>query len=95
MFVNTSLSPLNLHTGMRLSWLVILSSLCLTLTPLTSSKITGYHNYTAVMDRLRTLEEDNPGLVNLYSIGQSVEERNLTVIQLTRQKVFQQMENAL
>ena len=88
MFVNTSLSPLNLHTGMCLSWLVILSSLCLTLTPLASSKITGYHNYTAVMDRLRTLEEDNPGLVNLYSIGQSVEERNLTVIQLTRQKVF-------
>ena len=86
MFVNTSLSPLNLHTGMRLSWLVILSSLCLT--QFASPKITGYHNYTAVMDRLRTLEEDNPGLVNLYSIGQSVEERNLTVIQITRQKVF-------
>ena len=45
------------------------------------------------MDRLMTLEEDNPGLVNLYSIGQSVEERNLTVIQITRQKVFQHMVN--
>ena len=65
------------------------------MTHLASAKIAGYHNYTAVMDRLRTLEENNPDLVNLYSIGQSVEERNLTVIQITRQKVFQQMENAL
>ena len=79
--------------SMRLSWLVILTSLCWA--QLASAQITGYHDYTAVMDRLRTLEENNPDLVNLYSIGQSVEERNLTVIQITRQQVFQQMENAL
>ena len=79
---NVSFALLSDRGSMRLSWLVILTSLCVA--QLASAQITGYHDYTAVMDRLSQLKRSNPSITRLYSIGRSVEGRHLAVLQISR-----------
>ena len=45
--------------------------------------LTDYHNYTKLMDELNDLIKTYPDLTRLYSIGRSVEGRELAVIQIS------------
>ena len=43
-----------------------------------------YHNYTELMDELDSLVGEFPDLARLYSLGQTHEDRDLAVIQITK-----------
>lgn len=43
-----------------------------------------YHNYTSMTARLKSINKTNPELVYLYSIGKSVEGRELWVMLITK-----------
>ena len=43
-----------------------------------------YHNYTQLMEELDNLAENYPDISSLYSLGQTHEERDLTVIQISQ-----------
>ena len=47
-------------------------------------KLTDYHNYTQLMEELDSLVEEFPSIARLYSLGQTHEERDLAVIQITQ-----------
>ena len=42
-----------------------------------------YHNYTTLHNLFRRLSQENPSLAKLYSIGQSVEGRELYVLRIS------------
>ena len=42
-----------------------------------------YHNYTTLHNLFRRLSQENPTLAKLYSIGQSVEGRELYVLRIS------------
>ena len=42
-----------------------------------------YHNYTTLHNLFRRLSQENPSLAKLYSIGQSVEGRELYVLRVS------------
>ena len=44
----------------------------------------SYHNYTELMDELDYLSENYPDISSLYSLGQTHEDRDLTVIQISQ-----------
>ena len=44
----------------------------------------GYHNTTAVARELEQLAADHPHLASLYTIGRTVEGRDLTVLRISR-----------
>ena len=46
--------------------------------------LTNYHNYTQLMDELDNLTETYPSMSRKYSIGRSVEDRELAVIQISQ-----------
>ena len=43
----------------------------------------NYHNYTTLLKLFRRLSDENPSLAKLYSIGQSVQERELLVLRIS------------
>ncbi len=45
--------------------------------------MTHYHNYTALQSLFRRLSEENPKLAKLYSIGKSVQGRQLYVLRIS------------
>ena len=44
----------------------------------------SYHNYTELMDELDYLSENYHDISSLYSLGQTHEDRDLTVIQISQ-----------
>ena len=46
--------------------------------------MTDYHNYTQLMEELDNLVEEFPSIARLYSLGQTHEDRDLAVIQITQ-----------
>ena len=44
----------------------------------------GYHNTSAVARELEQLVADHPDLASLYTIGRTVEGRDLTVLRISR-----------
>ena len=46
--------------------------------------MSDYHNYTQLMDELDNLAETYPDLAKLYSLGQTVESRELLVMQISQ-----------
>ena len=44
----------------------------------------SHHNYTELMDELDYLSENYPDISSLYSLGQTNEDRDLTVIQISQ-----------
>ena len=46
--------------------------------------LTDYHNYTQLMDELDDLIETYPNLSRLYSLGRTLEDRELAVIQISQ-----------
>ena len=72
--------------------LLVIRWLKLALTLLTSTATTGlsnsidttiYHNYTQLRELFRSLESSYSSLAKLHSIGQSVQQRELYVLQVT------------
>ena len=47
-------------------------------------QLADYHNYTELMEELDSLVEEFPDLARLYSLGQTHEDRDLAVIQITQ-----------
>ena len=52
--------------------------------------LSDYHNYTQLQDELETLSNSFPEIAKLYSLGQTVESRELLVMQISQgvQEVF-------
>ena len=46
--------------------------------------LSHYHNYTSLQNLFRRLEKDHPSLVKLYSIGKSVQGRQLYVLRVSQ-----------
>ena len=46
--------------------------------------LTNYHNYTQLMDELNNLTKTYPSMSRKYSIGRSVEGRELAVLQISQ-----------
>ena len=46
--------------------------------------MTDYHNYTELMDELDSLVAEFPDIARLYILGQTHEDRDLAVIQITK-----------
>ena len=53
-------------------------------TELFEPQLADYHNYTELMDELDSLVAEFPDIARLYSIGQTHEDRDLAVIQITK-----------
>lgn len=73
--------------GYQKRWLILLIQFCLNLaesTELFEPKLTDYHNYTQLMEELDSLVEEFPNIARLYSLGQTHEDRDLAVIQITQ-----------
>lgn len=47
-------------------------------------ELTDYHNYTQLTAELDRLVREHPDLAKVYSLGQTVEGRELAVIQISR-----------
>ena len=45
--------------------------------------LTDYHNYTELVSELESLAESYPHLSRIYSVGNSTENRELKVIQIS------------
>ena len=45
--------------------------------------LTDYHNYTELVSELESLAESYPHLSRIYSVGKSVQDRELLVIQIS------------
>ena len=45
--------------------------------------LTDYHNYTQLVSELESLAESYPDLSRIYSVGNSTENRELMVIQIS------------
>ena len=53
-------------------------------TELFEPQLTDYHNYTELMDELDSLVAEFPDIARLYILGQTHEDRDLAVIQITK-----------
>ena len=45
--------------------------------------LSNYHNYTQLVSELESLAESYPHLSRIYSVGKSVQDRELLVIQIS------------
>ena len=52
--------------------------------PYSDVELTDYHNYTQLTAELDRLVREHPDLAKVYSLGQTVEGRELAVIQISR-----------
>ena len=53
-------------------------------TELFEPQLADYHNYTELMDELDSLVAEFPDIARLYILGQTHEDRDLAVIQITK-----------